>query len=47
MATAIIETGILERKEAHGRTLKAREDRLAKEAADKDEGARQKELMKQ
>ena len=47
MATSIIESGILERKEAHGRTLKAREDRLAKEAAERREAARQKELMRQ
>ena len=47
MATSIIEAGILEAKNGHGRTLKAREDRLASEAAAKEEAARQKELMRE
>ena len=46
MATSIIETGILEAKNGHGRTLRAREERLAREAAEREEAARKKELMR-
>ena len=47
MANTIIEAGIAEARIGHGKTLKAREERLAAEAKARDEAAKKKELMRQ